>query len=170
MSVDEAVPGDIDRLLTIEEGAFDPALYTRMTRRQFRHHIGSDNAVVLVARDGGGSAIGYALGFTKRNTGYLRLYSLAVDPAHQGGRVGADLFTASEKAAADRGLRGVQLEIRADNTKLHQRYLKLGYAAYREVPRYYPDGAGCIKLKRSVGPTGPARAGGDEASDRLKVP
>lgn len=152
MSVDKAVAGDIDRLAAIEAGAFDPAFYTRMTRRQFRRHIGSGSAILLVARDDSGAAVGYALGFVKRNTGYLRLYSLAVDPAHQGGRVGAELFAASEKAATDRGLRGVQLEIRADNAKLHDRYLKLGYRAYRQVPDYYPDGAGCIKLKRDIGP------------------
>ena len=154
MPADEAVPGDVGRLLAIEAAAFDPALYTRMTERQFHRHIASETAVLLVVRDGAGSAVGYALGFIKRNTGYLRLYSLAVDPAHQGGRVGAELFAATEKAAAGRGLRGVQLEIRADNEKLHQRYLKLGYQPYRSVADYYPDGAGCIKLKRELGSAG----------------
>jgi [ribosomal protein S18]-alanine N-acetyltransferase len=150
VTIEEAHPGDIDRVLAIEAGAFDPALYTRMTRRLFRRHLAGGSAVFLVARDASGSAIGYALGFTKRNTNYLRLYSLAVDPAHQGGRVGAELFAAFEDAARHRGLRGVQLEIREDNSRLRERYLRLGYQIYREVPDYYPDGAGCLKLKRDV--------------------
>ena len=152
MTVDEAVPEDIDRLMAIEAGAFDPRIYTQMTRRQLRRHIASGSAVFLVARDRAGLAIGYALGFIKRNNAYLRLYSLAVEPAHQGGRVGAALFPAIERIALERGLRGVQLEIREDNTRLLDRYSRLGYRPYRTVADYYPDGAGCIKLKADLAP------------------
>jgi [ribosomal protein S18]-alanine N-acetyltransferase len=147
VAVETAGLADLDALVAVETRAFDPALYTQMTRRQFRHHIESDTAVFLLWRDTSGTAVGYALGFAKSNMGYLRLYSLAVDPAYQGGRVGADLFVAFESAARQQGLRGVQLEIREDNHRLHERYLRLGYKAYRSVPDYYPDGAGCIKLK-----------------------
>ena len=152
MKVDEAVPEDLDRLVAIETGAFDPRIYTQMTRRQLRRHIASGNAVFLVARDRSGMAIGYALGFIKRNNACLRLYSLAVEPTHQGGRVGAELFPAIERIALERGLRGVQLEIREDNSKLLDRYSRLGYRPYRTVPDYYPDGAGCIKLKADLAP------------------
>lgn len=147
MTIGEAVPEDLDRLVEIETGAFDPRLYTQMTRRQLRRHIAGESAVFLVARDRAGMAIGYALGFVKRNNDYLRLYSLAVDPPHQGGRVGAELFPAIEDAARRRGMRGVQLEIREDNSRLYERYARLGYKSYRTVPDYYPDGAACIKLK-----------------------
>ncbi len=152
MRIEEAVPDDLDRLIAIETEAFDPKIYTRMTRRQLRRHIESGSAVFLVARDHAGTAIGYALGFIKRNNAYLRLYSLAVDPRHQGGRVGAELFPTIEEIARERGLRGVQLEIRADNSKLLDRYSRLGYRPYRTVPEYYPDGAGCIKLKADLAP------------------
>jgi hypothetical protein len=42
------------------------------------------------------------------------------------------------------------MEIRADNRKLLDRYLGLGYSRYRDVADYYPDGSGCIKLKRNL--------------------
>jgi ribosomal protein S18 acetylase RimI-like enzyme len=152
MRIDAAVPEDLDRLVQIETGAFDARLYTQMTRRQFRRHLAGDRAVLLVARDPAGAPIGYALGFIKNNTSYLRLYSLAVDPAHQGGRVGAELFPAIEEVARQRSLRGMQLEIREDNFRLFDRYSRLGYRPYRKVPDYYPDGAACIKLKIDFAP------------------
>ena len=156
MKIEPAVPEDLDRLVAIETAAFDPALYTPMSRRQFRKHIGSERAILLVARDEAGMAVGYALGFASRASRYVRFYSLAVDPATQGGRVGAELFPALEEAARRRGSRGVQCEIRADNDKLLGRYTGLGYVPYRRVADYYPDGETCIKMKRDFASDGPA--------------
>lgn len=146
-SVTPARLADLDRLVAIERAAFDPGLYVWMTRRQFAAHLASPRALILVAHDSGVGPVGYALCFRRRGTGYLRLYSLAVDPAFQGGRVGAELFQGFEEVARREGL-GMQLEIRADNRKLLDRYLGLGYSRYRDVPDYYPDGSDCIKLKR----------------------
>jgi ribosomal protein S18 acetylase RimI-like enzyme len=148
LSVTPAVIADLDRLVAIECAAFDPNIYVQMTRRQFAAHLANPRALILVARDPGPDAVGYALCFRRRGSGYLRLYSLAVDPACQGGRVGAELFRAFEEAARRERL-GAQLEIRADNRKLLDRYLGLGYSRYRDVADYYPDGSGCIKLKRN---------------------
>ena len=149
LSITPARMTDLDRLLAIEGAAFDSKLYVWMTRRQFAAHLASPRALILLARDSGVGPVGYALCFRRRGTFYLRLYSLAVDPAFQGGRVGAELFQGVEDAARAEGL-GVQLEIRADNRKLLDRYLRLGYARYRDVADYYPDGSGCIKLKREM--------------------
>ena len=160
MRIEPANSGDLERLVAIEIGAFDPAIYTRMTPRQLRRHIGSGRAIFLVARAESGEAIGYVLGFIKRNSRYVRLYSLAVDPRHQGGRVGAGLFPALEEAARRGGYQGVQLEIREDNSKLLERYLRLGYKQYQAVADYYPDGAGCIKLKIDLRPASTAGAPG----------
>lgn len=147
LSVRAAEKADLDRLVAIECAAFDPKLYVWMTRRQFAAHLGNTRALVLVAQDTAQGPVGYALCFRRAGTGYLRLYSLAVDPEFQGGKVGAELFRGVEDAARREGL-GVQLEVRADNQKLLSRYLALGYVPYRDVPNYYPDGTGCVKLKR----------------------
>ena len=155
--IEPAVPGDLDRLVAIENAAFDPALYKPMSRRQFRFHLASERTILLVARDATGTAMGYALGLCSRATNYVRFYSLAVDPHTQGGRVGAALFPALEEAARMRGSRGVQCEIRADNAKLLSRYIALGYVPYRRVADFYPDGASCIKMKRDFSPLGSAQ-------------
>ena len=149
LSVKPARMADLDRLVAIEGAAFDPGLYVWMTKRQFATHLANPRALILVARDPASGVVGYALCFRRRGSGWLRLYSLAVDPAFQGGQVGAELFKGVEDAARREGL-GVQLEIRADNQKLLARYLGLGYSRYREVADYYPDGSGCIKLKRDM--------------------
>jgi len=142
-----ALPGDLDRLVEIETAVFVPPAYEPMSPRQFRRHIASPRAELLVGtRDG--RVIGYALGLTRSTSRFLRFYSLAVDPETQGGTVGRMLFEAMENAARERGL-GVITEVRADNSRLHQRYLSLGYAEFERKPDYYPDGCDAIRLKRS---------------------
>jgi ribosomal protein S18 acetylase RimI-like enzyme len=143
---------DLGRLIEIEERCFDPRLYSRMSRRQFQLHISSSNAVLRIF-DRGGHASGYALGLLHRGWSFLRFYSLAVDPGEQGGEIGRLLFSDMEEQSGLRGL-GILCEVRKDNLKLKERYIKLGYEAYREVADYYPDGAACVKFrKRDVRPT-----------------
>jgi ribosomal protein S18 acetylase RimI-like enzyme len=148
MSYRRATIADLDRLVAIENECFDPGRYTRMSRRQFRTHLGSPNAVLIVVPDQAGIVQGYALGFRHAKRSTLRFYSLAVAPAAQRGDFGRILFRGIEEEAFKLGL-GVQCEVRDDNLKLQKRYDDLGYRAYRSVAGYYPDGAGCIKYAKS---------------------
>ncbi len=149
MSYRRAKAADLDRLVQIEEASFSPALYSRMPRRQFRAHIDSERAVLIVVEDVNGIVQGYALGFRHAQRRTLRFYSLAVDPLAQRGEYGKILFQGIEAEAYRLGL-GVQCEVRADNDKLKSRYDSLGYRAYKTVPEYYPDGAACIKYEKDA--------------------
>jgi ribosomal protein S18 acetylase RimI-like enzyme len=143
----EACPGDLDALVAIENAVFVPPAYEPMSRRQFRWHVGNPRAALIVAtRDG--RLAGYALGLSRAGSGYMRFYSLAVDPGAQGGEIGKRLFEAIETAAKKRGL-GVITEVRADNRKLHQRYIGLGYVEFERKADYYPDGCAAIRMKKS---------------------
>jgi ribosomal protein S18 acetylase RimI-like enzyme len=146
--VRSAAPSDLAALLSVEAQCFDPARYTAMSRRQFRHHIASATTVLRVAEQNG-TICGYALGLLRRGHPWLRFYSLAVSPAAQGGNVGRLLFADIEEQARQRGL-GVLCEVREDNAKLRQRYGDIGYVSYRRVADYYPDGAACIKFRKSA--------------------
>ncbi len=148
-----AVPEDADALAAIENVAFEPALYgdSLMSRRSFLHHIRSGRNALLVAVDeDDGSVAGYALGMVKAGSPYIRFYSLAIFPKHNGRGAGTLLFEAIEDFARRKGLRGVRLEVREDNDRLIRRYLRLGYRVFATVPDYYSDGAGATRMVRDL--------------------
>ena len=86
--------------------------------------------------------------FFKKNTSLMRLYSIAVLPEFQGNAVGKALFEHAEDQVKLNAKKGLTLEVRLDNQRHIQRYLKLGYQPYSEVDEYYPDGMACLKLKK----------------------
>jgi ribosomal protein S18 acetylase RimI-like enzyme len=147
-----ARPEDAAALAAIEAAAFDAARYDGllMTRRSFRQHAAGRNALLVAEADG--EVRGYALGFVKSGSPYVRFYSLAILPQEAGKGAGRLLFEAIEDFARARGCRGVRLEIRADNRRLLDRYLALGYRIFAEVPNYYPDGCGAIRMVRDLPP------------------
>lgn len=141
---------DAPALERLEQRAFAPELYHRMRRSQFARLLQKGNADILVARDieGAGGIIGAVVILYRRTSFMGRLYSIAVDPDYQGGAAGKMLFDAMEKRVIEKGLRGVMIEIRADNHRHLERYLNRGYVVAGSVADYYPDGASCIKLKK----------------------
>ena len=152
MKIEPATADDLDRLVAIENAAFDPALYPRISRRQFRRHLNSDRAILLVARNRRGMAVGYGLGLVSRATPYVRFYSLAVDPETQNGRVGGQLIRAMEAVARERGSPGMRCEVRADKEKLLRSYARIGYLPYGREAGFYSDGASCVKLQKELSP------------------
>jgi len=143
---------DLDALTTIETAAFDPALYagSMMSRQSFAAHIRAGRNPVFVSAEDGEAAIGYALGFVRQRSRYVRFYSLAVLPEHFGRGAGRLLFGAIEDFARRLDYRGVRLEIRADNKRLLDRYLGLGYRVFDEAAGYYADGCAAIRMTRDL--------------------
>jgi len=128
-----------------------------LNERSFRRHAAGPN-VLLVAEDltrEGAPACGYALGFVKRGSPYVRFVSLAILPEHGGRGAGRLLFEGIEDFARESGRRGVRLEIREDNTRLLQRYLRLGYTTFETIADYYPDHAAAVRMVKDLAP--PAR-------------
>jgi ribosomal-protein-alanine acetyltransferase len=128
---------DLDTLVAMEEAVFD---YDRMSRRQYRHHLGSANAVVLVAQDGQ-DILGSGLVFFRAGTQVARLYSLATAPQARGRGVGRRLLAALERKVRERGLTRLRLEVRTDNAGAIGLYEKAGYVRYAVRERYYDNGA-----------------------------
>ncbi len=153
--------GDVARLAAIEQASFDPTTYggMLMDASAFRRHVlGHNFLFVAVPNEPGAEVCGYALGFVRRDSPYVRFVSLAVLPEHGGRGAAWRLFDAIEAAAREHGYRGVRLEIRDDNTRLLARYRRDGYRVFANVPGYYSDGAGAIRMVRDFGP---AESGSD---------
>ena len=153
-SIRPARPDDVEALVGIETLAFPPEKYAGMTMsgRAFAEHIRTGRNELLVAVDREtGVVAGYSLGFVRRDSPYIRFYSIAVRPDHEGRGAGRLLFSGIEDAAKERRLKGVRLEIRADNTRLRNRYERSGYRVFRTVKDYYPDGVAALRLYRDIG-------------------
>jgi ribosomal protein S18 acetylase RimI-like enzyme len=136
-AIRHAAHGDLDALLALEEATFDS---DRISRAQWRRHIGSDTASVFV---GGahGSVDAAAVVFYRRNTHGARLYSLAVGAHARGTGLGGALLARAEADARARGCTSMRLEVRTDNPSAIALYERRGYTPIARLPRFYEDGA-----------------------------
>lgn len=136
--VRRAEPSDLDDLVTLEDRTFDS---DRMTRDQYRRHLDSDSALVLVASANRRRFLGTAVVFFRKGSKVARLYSLASQPESRGKGVGTALVEATEKAARQRRCSAVRLEVRIDNVAAIKLYERTGYHRIGQLPGYYQDGS-----------------------------
>src|SRR6185503_5320258 len=127
---------DLDDLVALEEHSFTS---DRLSRAQFRRHLDSDSAKVLVASTGPHRFLGTAVVFFRKRSGVARLYSIATHHAARGQGVGSALLDATEQLARRR--RALRLEVRADNPAAARLYERLGYRRLAALESYYEDGA-----------------------------
>ncbi|HEV2621518.1 MAG TPA: GNAT family N-acetyltransferase [Frateuria sp.] len=133
-----AAPADLDALVALELRAFSG---DRMSRAQYRRHLVSPHAAVLVADAGDEGLLGSALVFFRKGSAVARLYSIATAPAARGRGIGTALLTAAEQAARQRGSRALRLEVRVDNPTAIGLYERAGYRRIGRYAGYYEDGA-----------------------------
>jgi ribosomal protein S18 acetylase RimI-like enzyme len=144
---------DLDRLVAIENAAFEG---DRLTRRSLRAHLTKPTVSLLVAEaEVGGFAqvIGYALIAFRKESKKARLYSIASDPKYRPGSgrgLGRLLLAACETEAARRGAEALVLEVRADNARAIALYDARGYAKFSTLADYYEDGASALRYEKRL--------------------
>jgi ribosomal-protein-alanine N-acetyltransferase len=131
-----ARPGDLDALLELERSAFDT---DHLSRRQYRRHIDSPSAAVLVAANADG-LLGKAVVFFNAQHDIARLYSIAVSAKARGQGLGAVLLLVAEKEARRRGCARMRLEVSTKNTAAMHLYERHGYQRIGARPGYYENG------------------------------
>lgn len=142
-----AAPADLDALLALEQASFSG---DRMRRAQFRRHLLSDSALVLVAEAGGSDLLGSALVLFRRGSRTARLYSIARRIEARGTGVGAVLVAAVERAARARGCTRLRLEVRLDNAAARKLYQRLGFVAVADLPAYYEDASDGLRYEKTL--------------------
>jgi len=142
-----ASPMDLPALLALEGSAFTT---DHLSPRQYRQHLVSPNALVLVAADESG-LLGTALVFFRRESDLARLYSIAVAHGARGRGVGEALLVEVERAAFCSGARRMRLEVRQDNAGAIRLYERRGYERFAERPGYYEDGGHAWRYEKSLG-------------------
>ncbi|MDE2361888.1 MAG: GNAT family N-acetyltransferase [Hyphomicrobiales bacterium] len=136
---------DLDRLVTIEDAAFDT---DRLSRRSFAHALTSSASALFVAeRDG--AVVGYALLNFRRNSRKARLFSIARDPGAPAG-VGRVLLAAAEREAIARGCLAMRLEVRETNSRAARLYERSGYRRFGRHADYYEDGGAALRLEKDL--------------------
>ncbi len=146
--VRRAETSDLDDLVTLEDRTFDS---DRMTRDQYRRHLDSDSALVLVASANHRRFLGTAVVFFRKGSRVARLYSLASQPESRGKGVGTALVEATEAAARQRRCTCLRLEVRTDNASAIKLYERLGYRWIGLLPNYYQDGADGWRYEKQLG-------------------
>lgn len=128
----------------------------RFSRSQLRYLMSRANGTVLVAEEqlGGDRAevLGNAIALFRMGASSAHLYSLTVDPRHQGRGVGRLLLGRIEEAAVARGLARLHLEVRSDNEGAIGLYLSAGFVETGHRPNYYADGKEALSMEKSLSP------------------
>ena len=136
--------GDLPALVALENGVFD---YDRMSAAQYRRHLASASAVLLVA-EADARLLGSALLFLRRGTRVGRLYSLATAPEARGRGVARTLLVAVEGEAVRRGCDRLRLEVRTDNAAAVALYERSGYRRIGAMSGYYDDGSDALRYEK----------------------
>lgn len=139
---------DLDDLVALEDRTFDS---DRMSRAQYRRHLDSASARVLVASANHRQFLGTAVVFFRKRSGVARLYSLATRPEARGKGVGTVLVEAAEVEARQRRCRALRLEVRVDNHDAIGLYERRGYRRIGFLERYYEDGADGWRYEKALG-------------------
>ncbi len=144
--VRRAVDSDLPHLVALENRVF---ISDRLSARQWKQHLESNTAQVLVASIDR-EVIGASVLFFRRGSDIARIYSLAVAAESRGIGVGEALLEASEEAAQARHCRRVRLEVRSDNPSAQRLYLRRGYAGIGQRAAYYEDGSDALRYEKTL--------------------
>ena len=137
---------DIDAVMRMEKELFaddawsDTMFWSELAERDTRTYV--------VAVDGD-DVVGYA-GLCAYSDDICYVQTIGVTASHQRKGIGTALLVALLDAADGRGVRHVDLEVRADNTSAIDLYRKHGFAELGLRRGYYqPSGADALVMRRS---------------------
>ncbi len=131
---------DIDRIMAVMTGAFDPAYGEAWTRRQLEDSMVAGNCHYLLAGpDGlapedGEPTAGFALSRTGFQEEELLLFAVLPEWRRQG--IGQAMLQRFAAAARSRGARRLYLEMRRGNPAEFL-YRQFGFVSVGERPNYY---------------------------------
>lgn len=144
-----ATTDDLAELVRIETTSF---VTDRLSRRSFRYLMSKGNAAILVDALEETVCRGYAIVLFNRGTSLARLYSIAVDPAHQRQGLGRTLLDAAAEEARRRAAAYMRLEVRADAVEVQHFYRAYGFRKFALQPHYYEDDVAAVRMEKSLAP------------------
>ena len=141
-----ATETDLDAIWAIEQAVFGEEAWSRDLMRE---ELTADYRVYLALLDPEERLVGYGGLLAVGTEGDIQTIALA--PEARGAGHGRRLLNALLEAAADRGLRQVFLEVRADNLRARSLYESVGFEEIGVRPQYYqPDGVDAVVMRLQV--------------------
>ncbi len=140
--------GDMSGIMALERELFPEDAWTpEMFAAEFAQP--ASRRLYLVAEEGK-TLIGYA-GMMFTGGPQADVVTLAVDPAHWGQGSGTALLTALIEEAQKRGCAEVLLEVREDNPRARQLYLRHGFTEVGIRRGYYqPSGVDAVVMRKRL--------------------
>jgi [ribosomal protein S18]-alanine N-acetyltransferase len=142
----ELAKSDMPYIMALEQELFPEDAWTsQMFAAEFAQP--ASRRLYLVAEEGD-TLIGYA-GMMFTGGPQADVVTLAVDPAHWGRGTGTALLLALVGEAGRRGCREVLLEVRKDNPRARQLYLRHGFTEIGVRRGYYqPSGVDAVVMRK----------------------
>ncbi len=139
---------DMAGILALERELFPEDAWTpEMFAAEFA--LSASRRLYLVAEEGT-TLIGYA-GMMFTGGSQADVVTLAVNPARWGRGTGTALLTALVDEATKRGYEEVLLEVREDNPRARQLYLRHGFAEIGIRRGYYqPSGVNAVVMRKAI--------------------
>ena len=145
LRIRRATRDDLTAIVRIEKASFGRYAWER---EWFADYLSEpQNCVFLVAAKGK-IVVGYALAV--RNQTRSELDSIAVDPSHGGGGIGAALMNRLQAILRQRGVSTMMLMVRLDNAAAIALYRKRGFRRERRINGYYEDGTAAWRMTMSL--------------------
>ncbi len=144
ISIRKAEVNDLNFLLKLENESFPP--FQRNSKQNIKHGINSKFQEILIAETGQHKeGVGAVVLFKYKKT--IRIYSIAVLPAHQNMGIGDVLLKHVFELANRNQIEKVMLEVNANNTKLVDWYKTRGFAEQNILSDYYSNGDNALKME-----------------------
>jgi len=158
--------GDLKRVLALERATFAEGPYTKAMFRELYRDCGDLFFVAVRV----GRIVGYMV--TCVDKGQAEIVSIGVDPKWQKVGLGTRLMEHTLAVLEKRGIRRMELIVRATNKAALRFYRRFGFRSAGRIHRYYEDGADAFHMKRiQTGKSGSAvgsRAGGFKVLGRRR--
>jgi ribosomal-protein-alanine N-acetyltransferase len=145
----QMTPADLDTILALEQQIFGEEAWSGpMLRGELAQQPASRHYLVA---DDGGSVVGYG-GLLAAGT-QADILTLAVVTGRWGQGTGSALLEALLAEAARRGCTEVFLEVRTDNARAQQLYLRYGFRKIGVRRGYYqPSGTDALVMRKEIAP------------------
>ena len=146
MLIRKATRADLKAILNIENSSFEAE---RFTRSQLLYLMTKARGLFLVLELEEEIA-GYLSVLTHKKHHSLRIYSIAVDPARRGMKLGQALIEKAIAYALELGLPALSLEVNTENSPAISLYARNGFEAVEILEDYYGKGENALKMIKKL--------------------
>lgn len=140
------LPEAAEELAALERACFGPDAFNR---RQLRYLLAKANGECWGLKENDEVAA-YMILLKRKGSARLRIYSLAVAPAHRGRGLAKRLLEWAEERARALGMKTLGLEVREGNLEAVRLYEKAGFLREGRREGYYADGSSASVMAKSV--------------------